>query len=124
MNLLDALFLDPAPFDYFCAYRSDSLPGTGTLNDPLNCSTQWEPARAVTSLTNSGQEATATVSPVQGLANGDVVTVAGVIETGPSQWNGTFAIYSLNSGANTFKFYMTGVPPDPATGTMTAAKVV
>ena len=34
MSLLDALLLDPYGFDYFIAFRGDSVGGTGTINDP------------------------------------------------------------------------------------------
>ena len=34
MPLIDALFLDPAPFDVWIAYRTDSIKGSGTASDP------------------------------------------------------------------------------------------
>jgi hypothetical protein len=34
MALLDALLLDPAPFEVWIAYRLDGLLGTGTASDP------------------------------------------------------------------------------------------
>ena len=36
MNLVDALFLDPAPFEIWIAIRGDLLKGSGTLNDPYD----------------------------------------------------------------------------------------
>ena len=39
MSLLDALLLDPHPFDLWIAYRSDGIKGSGTLNDPYDGST-------------------------------------------------------------------------------------
>lgn len=40
MSLLDALLLDPAPFDIWIAARTDGVNGSGTLNDPYDGSTQ------------------------------------------------------------------------------------
>jgi len=40
MNLIDAILLNPAPFDVWIAYRMDSIKGSGTLNDPWNGSEQ------------------------------------------------------------------------------------
>ena len=38
-SLLDALLLDPAPFEVWVARRNDGLYGSGTLNDPWDAST-------------------------------------------------------------------------------------
>lgn len=35
-SLLDALFLDPYPLNFFIAYRSDNQFGSGTAADPWN----------------------------------------------------------------------------------------
>ena len=35
MSLLDALLLDPAPFDVWVALRSDGIRGRGTQSDPF-----------------------------------------------------------------------------------------
>lgn len=40
MSLLDALLLDPAPFEVWIAYRTDGLKGSGTASDPYDGSTQ------------------------------------------------------------------------------------
>jgi hypothetical protein len=34
MSLLDALLLDPAPFNVWIAYRTDGIKGAGTASDP------------------------------------------------------------------------------------------
>jgi len=62
MSLVDSLLLDPYPFDIWIAWRSDSVGGTGTLNDPhdgsttkfvgtttVTCSTRQRPEAAVDS---------------------------------------------------------------------------
>jgi hypothetical protein len=40
MPLIDALLLDPAPFDIWIAKRTDGLRGSGTASDPYDGSTQ------------------------------------------------------------------------------------
>ena len=40
MSLVDALLLDPYPFDVWIATRNDGVKGSGTLNDPFNGNTQ------------------------------------------------------------------------------------
>ncbi len=40
MSLLDALLLDPAPFNVWIAKRTDGLKGSGTASDPYDGSTQ------------------------------------------------------------------------------------
>ena len=39
MSLLDALLLDPAPFNVWIALRTDGLKGSGTASDPYDGST-------------------------------------------------------------------------------------
>ena len=39
MSLLDALLLDPAPFNVWIALRTDGLKGSGTASDPFDGST-------------------------------------------------------------------------------------
>ena len=117
MSLLDAMLLDPAPFECFVAYRTDGVAGSGTLNDPFNAATKWATALPITVLTNSGKVALATV-PGHTFVNGDMVTIAGVDAEGANEWNGTFAIYGG------FNYYMTGIPMPPDTPLGTAAKVI
>lgn len=69
----------------------------------------------LTSLTNSGTTATATVSGGHGFLNMQVVTVSGANE---SQYNGTFRITYI-SGTQ-FSYVMAGTPSGSATGTVTA----
>lgn len=40
MSLLDALLLDPAPFNIWIAFRTDGIKGSGTISDPYDGSTQ------------------------------------------------------------------------------------
>lgn len=40
MSLLDALLLDPAPFNVWIALRTDGLKGSGTASDPYDGGTQ------------------------------------------------------------------------------------
>ena len=65
MSLLDALLLDPVPFDFWIALRSDGINGSGTQSDPYDGSNVKSGARAL-GLTNSDalypREATASCS--------------------------------------------------------------
>ena len=36
MSLLDALLLDPAPFNVWIAFRTDGIKGSGTASDPYD----------------------------------------------------------------------------------------
>lgn len=40
MSLMDALLLDPAPFEIWIAYRTDGIAGSGTASDPYDGSSQ------------------------------------------------------------------------------------
>lgn len=42
MSLLDALLLDPYPFECFVAYRVDSIAGSGTIDDASNIIRQMD----------------------------------------------------------------------------------
>jgi hypothetical protein len=108
MSLVDALFLDPHSYEAWLAYRFDDVKGTGSLNDPFNCSPRLDTARSVTLLTNSGQVATAT-SIGHPYNDGDVVTISGDSGPGANRWNGTFIIYDVVVRTS-FKYRMTGVP--------------
>jgi hypothetical protein len=119
--LIDALLLDPYPFEVWVAYRTDGIKGTGTLNDPFDGSPKLDTARSVALLSNSGQEATATMSSAHGYGNGDVVNISGVTGAGADRWNGTFIIYDATTDPVKFKYYMTGVPAAASGGTITAA---
>ncbi len=84
------------------------MKGSGTQADPWDGSTNLAPAVTVTSLVNTGQEATATTASAHGYGNNDVVTIDGVTGTGAAQWNGTFLIYAVAS--NSFKYRMNTTP--------------
>ena len=111
MSLLDALFLDPAPFDTWVAYRQDGIKGSGTLNDPWNGSTAYALAVTISTLVNNGGDTREAIATATGHAyvNGDVVTITGVTGLGAARWNGSFAIYGVVSGVS-FKYYMTAAP--------------
>ena len=66
MSLLEALLLDPAPFDTWLAYRRDGVKGSGTLNDPWDGSTSYAPAVRVVSLIKSGGDARETIATATG----------------------------------------------------------
>lgn len=69
----------------------------------------------LTSVTNSGTTATATVSGGHGFLNKQVVTVTGAAET---EYNGTFRITYISS--TQFSYVMSGTPSGSGTGTITA----
>ena len=46
MSLIDALLLDPAPFEVWIACRTDGLKGSGTASDPYDGSTAAAARRA------------------------------------------------------------------------------
>ena len=69
----------------------------------------------LTSLTNSGTTATATVSGGHGFLNKQVIEIAGQL---PSAYNGTFRIDFISS--TQFSYTMASDPGGSATGTITA----
>ena len=71
--------------------------------------------QAVTSLTRSGSTATATVNNHSVSGSGSYITISGANE---SAYNGTFVAYA--SSNSTFTFTISGSPPSPATGSVTA----
>jgi hypothetical protein len=109
MSLLDALLLDPYRINVWIAYRTDVVNGSGTQNDPYDGSTNLAAAITVSSLTKSGQEATATASG-HGYSDNDVVTIDGAIVGGTTAnpFNGTFVIYGVSGSI--FKYRMIASP--------------
>lgn len=71
-------------------------------------------AIAITGITRASTTATATTTAPHGLATGDVVTVAGAVET---DYNITAVI--TVTGASTFTYTVANDPSTPATGTIT-----
>jgi len=63
MSLLDALLLEPAPFETFVAYRADSIKGSGTISDPWNAATKWARPITLSLLNRTGFEVLATRYP-------------------------------------------------------------
>ena len=63
--------------------------------------------------------ATVTNSTAHGYVNGNRVRIAGAT---PSTYNGDWVI--TKTGANTFIYTVTGLPSTPATGTITAARLI
>lgn len=101
MSLLDALLLEPAPFEVWLAPRTDAQKGTGTQSDPYNASYIDYTAVSVTSLTfltdpiTRITTVTADTSPnVHGFSTGDMVTIFGVDRVQPADvfYVGTFAV--------------------------------
>src|SRR6266853_2973868 len=113
MSLLDALLLDPTPFDVWIALRTDGAKGSGTQSDPYDGSTMKAAPLAVT-LSNNGpnlvREAIATTGTSHGFIEGDAVTISGAA----GLWNGSYPIYSVTT--NGFKFWMAADPGTPAGG--------
>ena len=120
MSLLDALLLDPYRINVWIAYRTDGVKGSGTQNDPYDGSTKLAAPVTISSLVNSGLEATATTSASHGYSNNDIITVD--VQTNPQGWSGTFLIYGVTS--TTFKYLMNNVPGGTASGTRTASEVL
>ena len=109
MGLMDALLLDPAPFEVWVAYRTDGIAGSGTASDPFDGSPKYSvPAVSISGFSRSGLVATATIPSGHGLNNLDVVTIRGVAGAGADRWNGTFIIHDV--GATSISYHMTGEP--------------
>jgi hypothetical protein len=118
MSLVDALLLDPAPFNFWIAARTDGVKGSGyTPNDPYN----GTPSLKISSLTNSGTTATASLAAGHGLQNGESVVISGATGPNASLWNGTFAV--SNVGATSFQYTMSGSPASSPGVNVVAAKV-
>ena len=113
MSLFDALLLDPYRINVWIAYRTDGVAGTGTQNDPYDGSTNFAAPVTVSSLTRSGQEATATAAG-HTYSDNDVVTIDGATVNGTTDnpFNGTFLIYGVSGSI--FKYLMTGTPATDA----------
>ncbi len=116
MSLLDALLLDPPPFDVWIALRTDGTKGSGTQSDPYDGSRLPGSPLPLASLTNSGREVTANFA-VGSYLEGDAVTIAHA-GTG---WDGSYAIYSVTATA--FKFWLAAAPAGPAAANATASKL-
>ena len=126
MSLLDALLLEPSPFDVWIAYRTDAIKGCGTANDPYNGAPIFAASFTISGLVNTGgvgtREAVATTSAAHGYSNGDVVTITGVGGAGTDRWNGTFVIYE--SSGTQFKYFMADTPAADAGTPGTVNKVL
>jgi hypothetical protein len=72
------------------------------------------PAGSMTSITRSGQVATATTAASHGYATGDQITIAGAAQ---AEYNGVRRI--TVTAATTFTYLVSGAPATPATGTIT-----
>lgn len=75
MSLLDAFLLEEPSSSVWIALRADACLGSGTEADPFNGSVRFDPPVAVSTITKSGREATASATNTYG--NGDVITIAG-----------------------------------------------
>lgn len=72
-------------------------------------------SKSVSSLTRSGQAATAVTTTAHEFETGDKVTISGAAQP---EYNGTFTVSRKDDV--TFEYTVTGAPATPATGTITA----
>ncbi len=122
MSLLDALLLDPTPFNIWIAIRTDGIKGSGTVNDPYDGGPVFGTSINITNLARTGTLATATVGSTAGFSNGDTVLIAGATGADGGFYNGYFTIQNVQS--TSFQYVMDGTPvTTPATGTIKATKV-
>lgn len=91
----------------------------GTTDSPLTLDFTLGTNKSVTSITESGGTATATVT-AHGYSNGDKVEISGATGLDAVYYNGDFVISGV--AANTFSYAVTGTPANAATGTITANK--
>ena len=56
MSLVDALLLEPAPFEVWIAIRPDRQKGSGRIDDPYDGSTTHDPSVAINSIVPSGDQ--------------------------------------------------------------------
>jgi len=94
MSLLDALLLDPAPFNVWIAYRTDGLKGSGlTPNDPRDGSTQARFDEAMGDAANlfPNQKVAIHLGP-------GTFTTAGYVEGASNPWQIKAAMKIIGSG--------------------------
>src|SRR6266851_2717981 len=99
MSLMDSLLLDPVDMDIWVAPRTDGVLGSGTEEDPYDGSVRATPLLTVSSLTSSGNTATA-IATNHGFKSGQLVRITGVSsgnnpDYDSAYYNGTFAITPL-----------------------------
>lgn len=85
-----------------------------SANPFIEIGSEWGPPQTLTSLTSSGNTATATKNG-HGYRTGDVITIAGADQ---APYNGDYTITVTN--ANVFTYTFAGSVTSPATGTITA----
>jgi hypothetical protein len=124
MSLLDALLLEPAPFEVWVAVRADGQKGSGRIDDPYDGGAVHDPQVAITSIVRSGddKDALVTTPSAHGYANGDYIRIAGATGTDSPYYNGAFLIFGAT--ATSFKYRMKSKPGASAAGTPVAAKIV
>ena len=81
MSLLDALLLDPAPFNAWIASRTDGIKGSGTVSDPYDGSTQTRFDLAMQTIANQFVNQKVAIHLGPGL-----FTTNGYIESGGNTW--------------------------------------
>ena len=93
MSLLDALLLDPAPFNVWIALRTDGLKGSGTASDPYDGSTQarFDGAMLTIAAQFPGQKVAIHLGPGE-------FTTAGFAESGGNAWEIKAGMKILGSG--------------------------
>src|SRR5688572_20760472 len=110
MSLMDALLLEPHPFEVWIALRADGALGSGTQADPYNGGTRTGPVFPVTAIAKGGvdgREATATV-PNHPYVNGDPVVISGATGNANKVYNGRFVIRDVD--VSSFKYTMDAAP--------------
>lgn len=85
-----------------------ATPATGTIT-----------AQRIIGITRAGSVATVNTGQVHGLLTGHIAAIAGAVET---EYNGDFQVTVLTT--TTFTYAVTGAPATPATGTITAGRVL
>jgi len=106
---------DPKKFTYTVS-SSAPTPATGTISaTPSATGTIYAQAYGIS---RSGSTAIVEL-PNHGFANGDWIAISGADQV---EYNGVFSISSVTT--NTFKYTISGTPASPATGTLSAFKVL
>ena len=125
MSLVDALLLEPAPFEVWIAIRPDGQKGSGRIDDPWDGGAIQEASAQITSITFGGagnKDATVTTSANHGYLNGQYIRVTGATGADAGYYNGAFIIFGKTD--TTFKYRMKRAPAANATGTLSSARIV
>lgn len=123
MSLIDALLLEPVPFEVWIALRTDGQKGSGRIDDPYDGSTIHDPVVSVDSIVPDGDDKDALVetSANHGYSDGDYIRITGATGNDAKYYNGAFIIF--DASGDTFKYRMKGKPAASASGALSGAKV-